>query len=193
MRWHSGRCLSFSYARPPPPPDSPSTTPTLSGWFPTWRSSYFAWSEKVVTPSLSPVSLTDTVSDTRLSMRWRFGLRSFWRILKLSGLLIREDSVTSSVLIVCDVDFSLTLILFFVLLGFDWDFWVLGFADWTWEEFRRHRLGAAQNCSATLKGNHKITDANLPEEVCQLQLLSILWKLSWYKFQLLYFIKLLSV
>uniref|UniRef100_A0A5B6YKB2 Putative cysteine protease Cp1 n=1 Tax=Davidia involucrata TaxID=16924 RepID=A0A5B6YKB2_DAVIN len=37
------------------------------------------------------------------------------------------------------------------------------FADWTWEEFRRHRLGAAQNCSATTKGNHKLTDVVLPE------------------------------
>ncbi|XP_065626399.1 pro-cathepsin H [Quercus suber] len=37
------------------------------------------------------------------------------------------------------------------------------FADWTWEEFQGHRLGAAQNCSATLKGNHKLTDAALPE------------------------------
>ncbi|XAR51088.1 Cathepsin H [Bertholletia excelsa] len=37
------------------------------------------------------------------------------------------------------------------------------FADWTWEEFRRHRLGAAQNCSATLKGNHKLTNEVLPE------------------------------
>ncbi|XP_061361542.1 pro-cathepsin H-like isoform X1 [Gastrolobium bilobum] len=38
------------------------------------------------------------------------------------------------------------------------------FADWTWEEFRTHRLGAAQNCSATLKGNHKLIDAVLPDE-----------------------------
>ncbi|KAL3744659.1 hypothetical protein ACJRO7_013860 [Eucalyptus globulus] len=37
------------------------------------------------------------------------------------------------------------------------------FADWSWEEFRRHRLGAAQNCSATTKGNHKLTDEALPE------------------------------
>ncbi|GLT74297.1 hypothetical protein SLA2020_461020 [Shorea laevis] len=37
------------------------------------------------------------------------------------------------------------------------------FADWTWEEFQRHRLGAAQNCSATTKGNHKLTDDVLPE------------------------------
>ncbi|KAI4344609.1 hypothetical protein L6164_011815 [Bauhinia variegata] len=37
------------------------------------------------------------------------------------------------------------------------------FADWTWEEFKTHRLGAAQNCSATLKGNHKLTDVVLPE------------------------------
>ncbi|GAB4838046.1 hypothetical protein Ancab_027574 [Ancistrocladus abbreviatus] len=37
------------------------------------------------------------------------------------------------------------------------------FADWTWEEFHQHRLGAAQNCSATLKGNHKLTDEVLPE------------------------------
>ncbi|XP_027330004.1 thiol protease aleurain-like isoform X2 [Abrus precatorius] len=38
------------------------------------------------------------------------------------------------------------------------------FADWTWEEFTRHRLGAAQNCSATRKGSHKLTDAVLPQE-----------------------------
>ncbi|KAG5559119.1 hypothetical protein RHGRI_008890 [Rhododendron griersonianum] len=37
------------------------------------------------------------------------------------------------------------------------------FADWTWEEFHRLRLGAAQNCSATKKGNHKLTDDLLPE------------------------------
>ncbi|CAO2842029.1 unnamed protein product [Amaranthus hypochondriacus] len=38
------------------------------------------------------------------------------------------------------------------------------FADWTWEEFRRHRLGAAQNCSATLKGSHKLSHAVAPEK-----------------------------
>ncbi|CAA6664648.1 unnamed protein product [Spirodela intermedia] len=37
------------------------------------------------------------------------------------------------------------------------------FADMTWDEFQAHRLGAAQNCSATLKGNHKLTDVVLPE------------------------------
>ncbi|KAL4323948.1 hypothetical protein GQ457_11G017170 [Hibiscus cannabinus] len=37
------------------------------------------------------------------------------------------------------------------------------FADWSWEEFQKHRLGAAQNCSATLKGNHQLTDVALPE------------------------------
>ncbi|WVZ11057.1 hypothetical protein V8G54_015587 [Vigna mungo] len=41
---------------------------------------------------------------------------------------------------------------------------VNNFADWTWEEFTRHRLGAAQNCSATLKGNYRLTDAAPPEE-----------------------------
>lgn len=35
----------------------------------------------------------------------------------------------------------------------------------TWEEFQAHHLGAAQNCSATLKGNHKLTDVVLPETV----------------------------
>ncbi|XVE70715.1 hypothetical protein DITRI_Ditri10aG0092900 [Diplodiscus trichospermus] len=40
---------------------------------------------------------------------------------------------------------------------------VNGFADWTWEEFQKHRLGAAQNCSATTKGNHRLSDAVLPE------------------------------
>ncbi|KAF5743104.1 thiol protease aleurain-like [Tripterygium wilfordii] len=38
------------------------------------------------------------------------------------------------------------------------------FTDWTWEEFQTHRLGAAQNCSATLKGNHELTDVVLPEK-----------------------------
>ncbi|WCJ42808.1 Cysteine proteinases superfamily protein [Euphorbia peplus] len=37
------------------------------------------------------------------------------------------------------------------------------FADWSWREFQSHRLGAAQNCSATSKGNHKLTDVVLPE------------------------------
>lgn len=37
------------------------------------------------------------------------------------------------------------------------------YADLSWEEFRASRLGAAQNCSATLKGNHKMTDEALPE------------------------------
>lgn len=38
------------------------------------------------------------------------------------------------------------------------------FADWTWEEFQSHRLGAAQNCSATLKGSHKLSHAIAPAE-----------------------------
>lgn len=37
------------------------------------------------------------------------------------------------------------------------------FADMTWEEFRAQHLGAAQTCSATLKGNHKVTDVVLPD------------------------------
>ncbi|KAK4487627.1 hypothetical protein RD792_005721 [Penstemon davidsonii] len=37
------------------------------------------------------------------------------------------------------------------------------FADLTWDEFRKHRLGAAQNCSATTKGSHKMTNVALPE------------------------------
>ena len=48
--------------------------------------------------------------------------------------------------------------------GLSYTLGVNHFADWTWEEFKTHRLGAAQNCSATLKGNHVITDANLPKE-----------------------------
>ncbi|KAK1377843.1 Cysteine protease [Heracleum sosnowskyi] len=38
------------------------------------------------------------------------------------------------------------------------------FADLTWEEFSREKLGAAQNCSATLRGSHKLTDVVLPEK-----------------------------
>ncbi|XP_073149990.1 vanillin synthase [Henckelia pumila] len=37
------------------------------------------------------------------------------------------------------------------------------FTDLTWEEFRKHRLGASQNCSATTRGNHKLTNVILPE------------------------------
>lgn len=39
------------------------------------------------------------------------------------------------------------------------------FADMSWEEFRTLKLGAAQNCSATLNGNHKLTDELLPVSV----------------------------
>jgi len=35
----------------------------------------------------------------------------------------------------------------------------------TWQEFQRYKLGAAQNCSATLKGSHKITEATVPDTV----------------------------
>ena len=36
----------------------------------------------------------------------------------------------------------------------------------TWDEFRATRLGAAQNCSATLAGNHRMRAAGaLPETV----------------------------
>ncbi|XP_050217052.1 thiol protease aleurain-like [Mercurialis annua] len=37
------------------------------------------------------------------------------------------------------------------------------FADLTWQEFQKQKLGAAQNCSATSKGNHKLTGGVLPE------------------------------
>jgi cathepsin H len=40
---------------------------------------------------------------------------------------------------------------------------VNGFSDMTWNEFKTHRLGAAQNCSATTKGNLKLTNVVLPE------------------------------
>jgi len=45
--------------------------------------------------------------------------------------------------------------------------WCTGFSDMSWEEFRATRLGAAQNCSATLAGNHRMraTAAALPETV----------------------------
>ncbi|KAI4377478.1 hypothetical protein MLD38_015093 [Melastoma candidum] len=36
------------------------------------------------------------------------------------------------------------------------------YADWSWEEFVNKRLGAAQNCSATLQGNHEPTRSPLP-------------------------------
>ncbi|KAG9135606.1 hypothetical protein Leryth_002340 [Lithospermum erythrorhizon] len=38
------------------------------------------------------------------------------------------------------------------------------FADLTWDEFRKHRLGAAQNCSATSKGSLKLPNVVLPEK-----------------------------
>ncbi|KAI0507690.1 hypothetical protein KFK09_013818 [Dendrobium nobile] len=47
--------------------------------------------------------------------------------------------------------------------GLSYTLGVNKFADWTWEEFKASRLGAAQNCSATLKGNHKLTEAKLPD------------------------------
>ncbi|KAG7021970.1 Thiol protease aleurain [Cucurbita argyrosperma subsp. argyrosperma] len=52
------------------------------------------------------------------------------------------------------------------------------FADWTWEEFKKHRLGAAQNCSATAKGNHKLTNVVLPESIGEMMALSALLKIK---------------
>ncbi|KAF8034019.1 hypothetical protein BT93_C0333 [Corymbia citriodora subsp. variegata] len=37
------------------------------------------------------------------------------------------------------------------------------YADWSWEEFKMQRLEASQNCYATTKGNHKLTDDVLPK------------------------------
>ncbi|XP_051148859.1 pro-cathepsin H-like [Andrographis paniculata] len=41
------------------------------------------------------------------------------------------------------------------------------FADMTWAEFRKHKLGEPQefDCSDSRKGNHKLTHENLPESV----------------------------
>ncbi|KAI3775613.1 hypothetical protein L1987_50194 [Smallanthus sonchifolius] len=46
--------------------------------------------------------------------------------------------------------------------GLSYTLGVNEFADMTWEEFSKNKLGAAQHCSATQKGNHKLTDAVLP-------------------------------
>nr|QBH22539.1 papain-family protein [Oldenlandia affinis] len=48
--------------------------------------------------------------------------------------------------------------------GLSYTMGVNEFADMTWEEFRKHRLGAAQNCSATSKGNLKLGNDVIPEE-----------------------------
>lgn len=47
--------------------------------------------------------------------------------------------------------------------GLSYTMGVNEFSDLTWDEFKKHKLGAAQNCSATRKGNHKLTSAVLPE------------------------------
>ncbi|XP_022987485.1 thiol protease aleurain-like [Cucurbita maxima] len=47
--------------------------------------------------------------------------------------------------------------------GLSYKLGVNQFADWTWEEFKKYRLGAPQECSATTKGSHKLTDVVLPE------------------------------
>ncbi|KVH93999.1 Cysteine peptidase, asparagine active site-containing protein [Cynara cardunculus var. scolymus] len=46
--------------------------------------------------------------------------------------------------------------------GLSYTLGVNEFADMTWEEFSKQKLGAAQHCSATRKGNHKLTNAVLP-------------------------------
>ncbi|CAI9100724.1 OLC1v1037885C2 [Oldenlandia corymbosa var. corymbosa] len=48
--------------------------------------------------------------------------------------------------------------------GLSYTLGVNEFADMTWEEFRKHRLGAAQNCSATSKGNLKLKNVVVPEK-----------------------------
>ncbi|GFP79473.1 cysteine proteinase 3 [Phtheirospermum japonicum] len=47
--------------------------------------------------------------------------------------------------------------------GLSYTMGVNAFTDMTWDEFQKTRLGAAQNCSATTRGNHKLTDVILPE------------------------------
>lgn len=47
--------------------------------------------------------------------------------------------------------------------GLSYTMGVNEFTDLTWEEFRKHRLGASQNCSATTRSNHKLTHDFLPE------------------------------
>ncbi|XP_031109821.1 cysteine proteinase 3-like isoform X2 [Ipomoea triloba] len=46
--------------------------------------------------------------------------------------------------------------------GLSYKLGVNEFADMTWDEFRTQRLGAAQNCSATSKGNITRSDVTLP-------------------------------
>ncbi|MFS7982773.1 putative cathepsin H [Helianthus anomalus] len=46
--------------------------------------------------------------------------------------------------------------------GLSYTLGVNEYADMTWEEFSKNKLGAAQHCSATKKGNHKLTDAAVP-------------------------------
>ncbi|KAI3814446.1 hypothetical protein L1987_14086 [Smallanthus sonchifolius] len=46
--------------------------------------------------------------------------------------------------------------------GLSYTLGVNEFADMTWEEFSKNKLGASQNCSATKKGNHKLTQDVLP-------------------------------
>ncbi|PWA49673.1 cysteine proteinases superfamily protein [Artemisia annua] len=46
--------------------------------------------------------------------------------------------------------------------GLSYTLGVNEFADMSWEEFSKGRLGAAQHCSATKKGSHKLTDVVLP-------------------------------
>ncbi|CAI9260089.1 unnamed protein product [Lactuca saligna] len=46
--------------------------------------------------------------------------------------------------------------------GLSYTLGVNEFSDMTFEEFSKQKLGAAQNCSATKQGNHKLTDVVLP-------------------------------
>ncbi|KAK4337986.1 hypothetical protein RND71_042473 [Anisodus tanguticus] len=53
--------------------------------------------------------------------------------------------------------------------GLSYKLGVNEYTDLTWEEFRRDKLGAAQNCSATTKGNLKLTNDVLPETAAYAQ------------------------
>jgi len=47
--------------------------------------------------------------------------------------------------------------------GLSYKLGITKFADMSWEEFKASKLGATQNCSATLKGSHIMTEEALPE------------------------------
>ncbi|KAI3913450.1 hypothetical protein MKW98_003929 [Papaver atlanticum] len=98
-------------------------------------------------------SLLQIIGDARHAVKFtRFALRFGKRYESVEEVKLRFENFVESLRLIRSTNRK----------GLSYKLALNEFADMSWEEFRTQKLGAAQNCSATLKGSHKLTDEALP-------------------------------